>query len=270
MNNPLGQTTTYPSSYDAGLLFPIPRKHSRAELGISDPLPFRGYDAWRAYELSWLNNLGKPVVAVGEFLFPVTSENLVESKSLKLYLNSLNQERFESLEAVEAVIARDLGAAAQCRIIVKLWRLQEAESTLATPDGCCLDSLDIAPETYTPAPQLLTTDQRQQVAETLYSDLFRSNCPVTSQPDWGTVVIRYDGQGIDHASLLRYLVSFRNHEGFHEECAERIFRDLQAQCAPRSLSVAINFLRRGGLEINPVRSTIPQEVEFPADRYQRQ
>lgn len=270
MNNPLGQTTAYPNNYDAGLLFPIPRMQSRAELGIGDPLPFRGYDAWRAYELSWLDNRGKPVVAVGEFLFPVTSTNLVESKSLKLYLNSLNQERFDSLEEVERLIARDLGSAAQCTVVVKLWSLREAGSLLAAPDGTCLDSLDIAPEIYTPAPQLLGPDQRGQVTETLYSDLFRSNCPVTSQPDWGTVVIHYEGQGIDHGSLLRYLVSFRNHEGFHEECAERIFRDLQTRCAPQSLSVSINFLRRGGLEINPIRSTAPQNIEFPANRYQRQ
>ena len=270
MKNPLGQTTTYPDTYDAGLLFPIPRAQSRAELGIADPLPFRGYDAWRAYELSWLDNRGKPVVAIGEFLFPVTSPHLVESKSLKLYLNSLNQERFDTLEAVEQLIAKDLGAAAGSPVLVKLWNLREEGGQLAEPTGLCLDALDVAPQTYTPAPQLLCNDDRGQVTETLYSDLFRSNCPVTSQPDWGTVIIHYTGQGIDHASLLSYLISFRNHEGFHEECAERIFSDIQQHCAPQSLSVAINFLRRGGLEINPVRSTAPHEVEFPASRYLRQ
>ena len=270
MSNPLGQITAYPSAYDAGLLFPIPRTQSRAELGISEPLPFRGYDAWRAYELSWLDSHGKPVVAIGEFLFPVTSVNLVESKSFKLYLNSLNQERFDSFSAVEELVARDLGAVAQCPVLVKLWGLREAGTALEVPQGHCLDTLDIAPTLYTPEPQLLSTDQRGLLTETLYSDLFRSNCPVTSQPDWGTVVIRYTGQGIDHASLLRYLISFRNHEGFHEECAERIFRDLQVHCAPQSLSVAINFLRRGGLEINPVRSTDPTQIEFPAGRYSRQ
>jgi len=270
MKNPLGQTTLYPGAYDAGLLFPIPRAHSRAELGIGEPLPFRGYDAWRAYELSWLNSRGKPVAAIGEFLFPVTSSNLVESKSLKLYLNSLNQERFDTLEAVEQLIARDLGAAAGSTVLVKLWHLREEGSPLTAPQGICLDALDVEPRSYTPAPALLRNDAREQVTETLYSDLFRSNCPVTAQPDWGTVVIHYAGQGIDHASLLCYLISFRNHEGFHEECAERVFRDIQTHCAPQSLSVAINFLRRGGLEINPVRSTAPQDLEFPASRYLRQ
>lgn len=270
MKNPLGQSTTYPEAYDAGLLFPIPRAQSRAELGIIDPLPFRGYDAWRAYELSWLDARGKPVVAIGEFLFPVTSPNLVESKSLKLYLNSLNQERFATPEEVEQLIARDLGAVAGSPVIAKVWSLREEGGQLATPPGLCLDTLEVTPQTYTPAPELLRNDAREQVTETLYSDLFRSNCPVTAQPDWGTMVIHYAGQGIDHASLLSYLVSFRNHEGFHEECAERVFRDLQQHCAPQSLSVAINFLRRGGLEINPVRSTAPQDVEFPASRFLRQ
>src|SRR5690606_32888389 len=188
----------------------------------------------------------------------------------KLYLNSLNQERFESLEAVEQLIARDLSVAAGSTVLVKLWHLREEGSPLTSPQGISLDTLDVEPRTYTPAPELLRNDGREQVTETLYSDLFRSNCPVTAQPDWGTVVIHYVGQGIDHASLLCYLISFRNHEGFHEECTERVFRDIQAHCAPQSLSVAINFLRRGGLEINPVRSTDPQDLEFPASRYLRQ
>lgn len=272
-NNPLGKSTAYPDQYDAGLLFPIPRIHNREKLGLEDnALPFRGYDAWRAYELSWLNPQGKPVCAVGEFIIPVDSPNIIESKSLKLYLNSLNQTRLNDMNEVRTLLTTDLSAIAGAHVLIQLAAVTGDNGfQLSEPEGICLDDLDIAIDTYQPDANLLQcADGKQWVAETLHSDLFRSNCPVTSQPDWGTVVLSYTGNAINHSDLLRYLVSYRHHEGFHEDCVEQIFRDVMARCAPTTLSVAINFLRRGGLEINPVRSNRLQEIEFPANRFIRQ
>lgn len=269
---PLGRATQYPSSYSPELLFSIPRIENRERIGITtSQLPFRGYDLWRAYELSWLNEKGKPVVANGEFIVPASSENIIESKSLKLYLNSLNLTRYENFEQVRSTLTKDLSRAAGSAVVVQLTPLQNVKGfNICLPDGTCLDALDVAIERYKPEPQLLQTIAGQMVEETLYSDLFRSNCPVTAQPDWGTAVIQYAGPAIAHESLLRYLVSFREHEGFHEDCAEQVFCDLQKYCQPQSLSVMIHFLRRGGLEINPVRSMAPVQVDFPANRFVRQ
>lgn len=269
---PLGRATQYPTSYSPELLFSIPRIENRERIGIiGSQLPFRGYDLWRAYEVSWLNEQGKPVVATAEFIVPASSVHIIESKSLKLYLNSLNQTRYESFEQVRATLGADLSRAAGSTVVVQLTPLQHSEGfNICTPDGICLDALDVAIDRYTPDPQLLQIMAGPKVEETLYSDLFRSNCPVTAQPDWGTAVIRYTGPAIAHESLLRYLVSFREHEGFHEDCAEQVFCDLQKHCRPESLSVMIHFLRRGGLEINPVRSMDPVQVDFPANRFVRQ
>jgi 7-cyano-7-deazaguanine reductase len=270
--NPLGLRSEYPSEYSPNLLFPILRADKRRLLGIdSAELPFRGFDTWRAYEISWLNLRGKPEVAIGEFIVPANSPYLIESKSLKLYLNSLNQCRFDSPEMLQDLLRKDLSESAGSPVIVQLERLLSAKGLIISqPEGYCLDLIDIETEVYQPNPDLLMIDQNRDARETLYSDLFRSHCPVTGQPDWGTVLIRYAGPEIERSGLLKYLVSYREHESFHEDCVEQVFRDIQLRCRPYSLSVCINFMRRGGLEINPLRSLAPIEADFPGNRYIRQ
>ena len=255
--SPLGKATEYPSHYVPELLYPIPRQLKRSELGIADAaLPFVGEDLWNAYELSWLNAKGKPVVAVGTFRVPATSPNLIESKSFKLYLNSFNQTAFASLEAVSAAMMRDLSAAAGAPVAVALEPLsQRPQAAIGIPEGSLLDELDITCDRYQPAPELLATLPGGPVEETLYSHLLKSNCLVTGQPDWAMVVIRYRGAPIDRAGLLRYIVSFRNHNEFHEQCVERIFTDIQQRCRPGALAVHARYTRRGGLDINPFRSS---------------
>ncbi len=269
---PLGKHTAYPEQYAPEILFAIPRAHNRQSIQVLDgALPFRGYDLWRAYELSWLNARGKPQIMLGEFLVPATSPNLVESKSLKLYLNSLNQTRFDSAEHVKETIAHDLSAVAGAPVMVQFTAVQDRHHfSITAPEGESLDSLEITIEKYTPSAALLRVHPVDIADESLYSDLFKSNCPVTSQPDWGTVVIQYRGPRIERESLLAYLVSYRHHEGFHEDCAERIFVEILQQCRPEFLGVTIHFLRRGGLEIVPVRSTEPALLDFPASRLIRQ
>ncbi|TXH01976.1 MAG: NADPH-dependent 7-cyano-7-deazaguanine reductase QueF [Rhodocyclaceae bacterium] len=255
--SPLGKATEYQSHYAPELLFPIPRQLKRSELGIADAaLPFVGEDLWNAYELSWLNAKSKPVVAVGTFRVPASSPNLIESKSFKLYLNSFNQSSFSSLEAVAAAMNRDLSAAAGSPVAVALEPLsQRPQATIGIPDGILLDDLDIACDRYQPAPDLLIHLPGEAIEETLYSHLLKSNCLVTGQPDWAMVVIRYRGAPIDRAGLLRYIVSFRNHNEFHEQCVERIFTDIQQRCRPEALAVYARYTRRGGLDINPFRSS---------------
>jgi 7-cyano-7-deazaguanine reductase len=255
--SPLGKATEYQSHYAPELLYPIPRQLKRSELGVADSaLPFVGEDLWNAYELSWLNAKGKPVVAVGTFRVPATSPNLIESKSFKLYLNSFNQTVFASLEAVSAAMTRDLSAAAGSLVAVLLEPLSaRPQASIGIPEGTLLDELDIACDRYQPAPELLATLPGDAVEETLYSHLLKSNCLVTGQPDWAMVVIRYRGAPIDRAGLLRYIVSFRNHNEFHEQCVERIFMDIQQRCRPEALAVYARYTRRGGLDINPFRSS---------------
>jgi len=257
-NSPLGRATDYCSEYAPQLLFPIPRQQKRDELGLhADALPFVGEDLWNAYELSWLNPRGKPMVAIGEFRVPAYSPRLIESKSLKLYLNSFNQTRMESAEAVSATIARDLSAAAGAGVQVSVTPLErQPRRNLGYVQGECLDALDIEVTQYSPQPGLLRADPQRQVDdEVLYSHLLKSNCLVTGQPDWGTVVIRYSGPVLDREALLRYIISFRQHNEFHEQCVERIFTDIQRQCAPRELIVWARYTRRGGLDINPCRAS---------------
>ena len=265
MNTPqdssLGHEVAYPSHYDAGLLFPIPRAAGRAEIGIAEgapgsspgqALPFIGHDRWHAYEISWLDARGKPRVATATFTVPCASPSLVESKSLKLYLNSLNAERFNSEEAVRERIAFDLSAraGADVAVVFGLPPMVQAEA------GESIDTLDIDIDDYGPPnPTHLSTDPAQVVEESLTSQLLKSNCPVTGQPDWASVVLSYRGPRIDRTGLLRYLVSFRDHAGFHEQCVERMFHDLMAQCRPQALSVEARYTRRGGLDINPWRAT---------------
>ena len=258
-HSPLGKSTVYADRYDPSLLFPIPREIKRAEIGVAEPLPFHGVDIWNAYELSWLDPRGKPVVALAEFRVPAASPNIIESKSFKLYLNGFAQERIADTATLVATLARDLSAAAGAAVEVQLRDANAAAYAVADLDGHSLDRQDIAIDHYGPpqADFLHTDAGAGPVAETLVSHLLRSNCPVTGQPDWGSVQIAYRGAPIDHAGLLRYLVSFRDHNEFHEQCVERIFVDLLQRCAPLQLSVYARYTRRGGLDINPFRSSTP-------------
>ena len=254
--SPLGQAVAYRDTYAPELLFPIERQLKRDELGIAaGALPFVGEDLWNAYELSWLDARGKPVVALGEFRVPATSPRLIESKSLKLYLNAFNQQRMASVDEVQSRIAADLSAAAGAEVGVVLMPLAtRPQRRSAYPQGDCLDALDIAIDTYQPAPELLHATGAE-VEEMLYSHLLKSNCLVTGQPDWGMLVVRYRGPAIDRESLLRYVVSFRAHNEFHEQCVERVFCDIMARCRPHELAVWARYTRRGGLDINPFRAS---------------
>ena len=256
-HSPLGKTSAYRTDYAPELLFPIPRQGKRAEIGVDDAaLPFVGEDIWNAYELSWLDLRGKPMVALGEFRVPADSPCLIESKSLKLYLNSFNQTRMEDRDRVAERIAQDLSKAAGAPVTVQLRRLAQGRSLVAPLAGICLDELELDIDCYQPAPGLLRADPLHECEdELLYSHLLKSNCLVTGQPDWGAVYVSYSGPLIDREGLLRYIVSFREHNEFHEQCVERIFCDLLRQCAPRELMVWARYTRRGGLDINPCRAT---------------
>ncbi|WP_370599725.1 NADPH-dependent 7-cyano-7-deazaguanine reductase QueF [Pseudomonas nitroreducens] len=257
-HSPLGKSSEYVSTYAPELLFPISRTTKWAELGLTaQTLPYQGVDIWNCYELSWLTASGKPVVAIGEFAIPAQSPNIIESKSFKLYLNSLNQTAFDSAEAVRAVMERDLSAAAGAPVGVRVRSLDEvAGEGVATLEGTCIDDLDLAVDSYDhPRPELLRCDDTRRVDEVLYSHLLKSNCPVTGQPDWGTLVVEYSGPALDAASLLAYVVSFRQHQDFHEQCVERIYLDLQRLLQPAHLTVYARYVRRGGLDINPYRSS---------------
>lgn len=262
-SSPLGHKTSYFSSYDSSLLFPIARHASRELLGITSILPFYGYDVWTGYELSWLNILGKPQVAVAEFIFPCDSKFIVESKSFKLYLNSFNQTVFNSYSDVASCLVKDLSLVSGVRVQVCLQSLQKSTLLInKMSDGVCLDDYDIAVNNYQPDPELLKVDLANidgtvdfHIEEKLYSHLFKSNCPVTGQPDWASIFIDYQGKKIHHESLLAYIISFREHQDFHENCVERIFVDILNRCEPNYLSVYARYTRRGGLDINPFRST---------------
>jgi 7-cyano-7-deazaguanine reductase len=252
----LGKPASYATHYDASLLFPIPRSGKREELGIVANLPFFGLDIWNAYEVSWLNARGKPQVAIATVMVPADSPNIVESKSFKLYLNSFNQTRLAGTDALLSLLQADLSAGFGAPVQVTL-TLQENFSSLSMQElgGILLDRLDIEVDSYTPNPLLLKADRQvPPVEEILISHLLKSNCLVTGQPDWGSVQIRYIGAPIDQESLLRYLIGFREHNEFHEQCVERIFIDILQQCKPQKLSVYARYTRRGGLDINPWRS----------------
>lgn len=250
---PLGREVAYPTHYDPSLLFPIARALGRTALDIgNDALPFIGHDRWHAYELSWLDPRGKPHAASATLRVPYDSPNLVESKSLKLYLNSFNAHRFDDADAVLATIAADLSRAAGAAVDVAFGLPPIAEEDPAES----IDSLDIDIDRYGPPDShYLQADAGDIVDETLHSALLKSNCPVTGQPDWASLRIAYHGARIDRAGLLRYLISFRDHAEFHEQCVERIFVDVMAHCRPQALSVEARYTRRGGLDINPWRAT---------------
>ena len=276
MNTPdqsqLGKASAYIDQYDASLLFPIARAGKRAEIGITSAAPFFGADMWTAFELSWLNLRGKPQVALAHFTIPCESLNIIESKSLKLYLNSFNNTKFADSETVKARLRADIFEA--------VWRTAGAPVvapasigvTLLGPemfdrepvhelDGLNLDRLDIECTQYTPAPELLSAMPNEApVSEVFVSNLLKSNCLVTGQPDWGSVQISYTGDQIEQGGLLQYLVSFRNHNEFHEQCVERIFMDIWTRCKPMKLAVYARYTRRGGLDINPFRTSHPMAL----------
>ncbi len=261
----LGQPTAFVDRYDASLLFPLPRAPKRAEIGLAHGVPFLGADLWTAFELSWLNRRGKPQVAIAHVTVPCETPNLVESKSFKLYLGSFSNTVFASADEVRERIRADIGEAAwrgapsagTVGVRLVLPEAFEAE-TVRELDGLSLDRLDIECTRYTPAPELLRSARDEQpVEEVLTSNLLKSNCLVTGQPDWGSVQIRYSGPQIDQEGLLQYLVSFRNHQEFHEQCVERIYVDIWRQCRPTRLAVFARYTRRGGLDINPFRASHP-------------
>ena len=271
-DSPLGKPSPYPNQLDAALLCAIPRAPMRERLGLVAAMPFIGADFWTAYELSWLNPKGKPQVALAYLTVPAETPFLIESKSLKLYLNSLNQAVFEDEAALKARLVADLSAAAwwgaasnlerplgaQVGVLIKGPGAWDTER-LANLAGTSLDRLDIAVDRFEPCPACLRVDATQApVQETLVSDLLKSNCMVTGQPDWASVQIAYTGAPIDHEGLLRYLLGFRLHQAFHEPCVEQIFADIWQRCQPLKLSVYARYTRRGGLDINPWRASHPQ------------
>lgn len=253
--SPLGKVSHYAEHYQADLLFPLPRKVKRDEINVPALLPFFGADVWNAFEISWLNASGKPQVALGEFIFPCHSPNIIESKSFKLYLNSFNNTVCHSTAAVTTLLIHDLSHAAGSSVDVVLTQTSDVQQAIGSFSGVNLDMLDVACDTYTVTPEFLSVEKDVHVTEVLYSDLLKSNCLVTGQPDWGSVRIHYRGKKIHHAGLLKYIVSFRNHNEFHEQCVERIFMDIMQCCQPEVLTVEARYTRRGGLDINPYRST---------------
>jgi 7-cyano-7-deazaguanine reductase len=263
-HSPLGKSSEYIATYTPSLLFPIPRAAKWAELGLTaQTLPYKGVDFWNCYELSWLLPSGKPVVAIGEFSIPADSPNIIESKSFKLYLNSLNQTAFADRTQLQETLVKDLSAAAGKPVGVRIRSLSDIEGEgVASLSGVCVDELDVSISSYDrPQPELLRCNESRVVEERVHSHLLKSNCPVTSQPDWGSVVVEYRGAALDHASLLEYIVSFRQHSDFHEQCVERIFLDLQRLLKPEYLTVYARYVRRGGLDINPYRSTEVLDVD---------
>lgn len=253
LDSPLGQKTDYVARYSPELLFGVPRSKGRKSLGSTANL-FHGADIWNAYEISWLNESGVPQVALGEFIFPHHSDNLVESKSFKLYLNSFNNEQFTSEKEVIATIRRDLSKCANAPVEIR-FSAADISCAIEGMPGQNIDKLDISTNTYKPDKNLLACAQNASVvSEVLNSKLLKSNCLVTGQPDWAHVMVHYQGKAIDHEGLLKYIISYRNHQGFHEHCVESIFTDIMTKCSPEKLTVYARYTRRGGLDINPFRS----------------
>lgn len=258
-HSPLGKSSAYVSVYTPSLLFPIAREPKWQELGLeADRLPFHGADIWNCYELSWLTPSGKPVVAAAEFVFPLKARRIVESKSLKLYLNSFNQTVFRDRAEVLHTLESDLSVAAQGPVMVRLFTMAQLHAAgMAQLPGECIDDAETEIDCYEYDPSLLALAEAGGLArEVLHSHLLKSNCPVTGQPDWASILIAYSGKRLDHPALLRYLVAFRQHADFHEQCVERIFTDLLPLLGEGAeLTVYARYLRRGGLDINPYRST---------------
>ncbi len=253
----LGQATVYPQHFDAKLLQSVPRQLNRTPIGLAEnqALPFHGEDIWHGYELSWLNQNGLPQVAMAEFRVDVKSPNLIESKSFKLYLNSFNHSRWASWDDVAQQLRTDLTQCAGMPVAVQLVTLQDAQrQPFVDLPGTCIDNQSVTIDCYDYNPDLLAADPKQIVSETLHSHLLKSNCLITNQPDWGSVMIRYQGPRLDPDALLRYIVSFRQHNEFHEQCVERMYMDIKTRFKPEQLTVYARYTRRGGLDINPFRS----------------
>ncbi|MDP4709448.1 MAG: NADPH-dependent 7-cyano-7-deazaguanine reductase QueF [Rickettsiaceae bacterium] len=262
INLPLGQKVTYKCKYDSNLLVGIPRKLSRDTINLPNTLPFKGFDVWNCYEVSWLNNKGKPCVKILQFIVPAESEYLIESKSVKLYLNSFNGTKFGRDQEVQKIIQTDFSNVARSEVMVRMHDLKDlCAEPIHSFDGLNIDGLDIEITDYDVNASLLKTlNVDDVVVETLYSNLLKSNCLVTNQPDWASVQIKYRGKQIEHKSLLRYIISFRNHNEFHEQCVEHMFNDIMQQCAPEELTIHAKYTRRGGIDINPYRTNLSLDV----------
>lgn len=258
----LGQSTSYPKTYAPDMLYPIPRALGRAKLALPADALSIGMDWWQVFEMSWLNLHGISQVAMARLAIPATSDYIVESKSLKLYFNSLNFTEFDNQQAVKAAVEKDLSACLKTDVTIEIFEVNIANSLpISAPQGDCIDNAldssdkkiaivsDVDPSSLTVANQVASDSQLQ----ILHSHLLRSNCPVTNQPDWGTLEIQIDSQPIDRAGLLEYILSFRQHNGFHEQCVEQIFSDLTQVFAPKTLMVRAWYTRRGGIDINPCR-----------------
>jgi 7-cyano-7-deazaguanine reductase len=269
--NPLGKNQAYDQPYSAELLFVIPRSENRLQWSDNNTLPFSGYDLWRAYEFSWLNEQGKPQASILQLRIPADSENIVESKSIKLYLNSFNLTTFKSESHVIDCLFRDISSAVNhAGISLDLFSLSDPVNQLSIESlqGICLDKIECEEPVFSVEKTHLKTESSEQVKESLYSHLFRSLCPVTGQPDWASVWIHYEGQKIERSGLLKYLLSYRTHQGFHEDCVESMFMDVMEVLKPEKLSIAAYFTRRGGIDINPFRSSF--EKQMPEIRLSRQ
>lgn len=273
MKAPLGKDTAYPEVYDAGILYPIRRSESRSKLNflINDQLFPKGFDIWNAYEVSWLNLKGKPEVRIAKFLISADSENIIESKSFKLYLNGFNQARFASEESVLNLMQSDISKACMGDVELHFEQVNKLDTLTSSVTSSIesetiwhsLDTLDIEINEYDRQENLLSLDSIEtSISEKLSSHLFKTNCPVTGQPDWASIYIFYKGVPINHQSLLTYLISFRQHQDFHEHCVEQIYVDLMNQCHPKALMVMARYTRRGGLDINPVRFSENAAVEY--------
>jgi len=271
-NLSLGRKTEYRKNYDPELLQAVPRNLNRSELGIKDELPFFGVDVWHGYELSWLNSKGKPIVALARFTLSASTPNIIESKSFKLYLNSFNQFRCSSHADAQAILRTDLSRVAGGKVEVELIAPDDIGAMLAKVlPGDCIDDIDISIDKFElSAEELALEGDSELVSEALHSHLLKSNCLITNQPDWASVVIEYTGPKIKREALLRYLISFRLHNEFHEHCVERIYRDISKKCAPQKLSVQALYTRRGGLDINPIRTSFKNDSAAPILRTNRQ
>ena len=259
----LGKHTPVVEVYSPEILYPISRSIAREGLGIVNELPFFGVDLWHAYELSWLDATGKPVSRVGRFTVPATSPCIVESKSFKLYINSLNNTRFEADSAAKKCIERDIGAAAGDAVSLELFEVDDPSLSGQLMSGINLDHCEPATTAAEPDPELLSVHPGTVKEEQLYSHLLRSLCPVTGQPDWATFWVHYRGAAIDHEALLAYIISYRQHQEYHEQCVERMFLDISASCQPEFLNIQAFYTRRGGLDINPFRSTSSSAKALP-------
>jgi len=260
--NPLGKPTDYADGYSPGVLYAVPRIEARAALGLGAKLPFRGEDIWNAWELTWLDLSGKPIAATASFTVRADSANLIESKSLKLYLNSLAMSRYASQDEVAEIIRHDLTRIAGSDVAVRVRTASDSASArIDDLPGRCIDDVEVQIDVFDVDATILENAGAELVDEALHSHLLRSNCPVTRQPDIGSVLIRYRGPRIDHESLLRYIVSFRQHSDFHEACVERMYLDIKNRCCPVNLTVYARYNRRGGLDINPFRSDFESSAE---------